>query len=140
MCMMWLLKQGEPPAVACQRDHSELIKSEISLVAKSLGWGLLHFFLPTIDKTKNQGDYQIKSCSNSMNFFLSFLFIFFPPISQVLVCKSSKGVVFWMLQLLRMMLLLVVLALLIYTGYYVVIQHSPLYSLFLCYPSVPIIS
>lgn len=137
---MSLLKQGEPPAVACQRDHSELIKSEISLVAKSIGWGLLHdFFLPTKDKTKNQGDYQIKSCSNSMNFFCHSC-SFFSPISQVLVCKSSKGVVFWMLQLLRMMLLLVVLALLIYTGYYVVIQHSPLYSLFLCYPSVPIIS
>lgn len=55
-------------------------------------------------------------------------------LQEVLVCRALKGLLFWLLQLLRVIVLIAVVALLGYTGYHVITQHSPLYSLFLCYP------
>lgn len=55
-------------------------------------------------------------------------------LQEVLITKTSKGVVYWLMVNVRVLIIAVMCGLLMYTGYYVITQHSPLYSLFLCYP------
>ncbi|XP_070190364.1 transmembrane protein 39A-like isoform X2 [Littorina saxatilis] len=55
-------------------------------------------------------------------------------LQEILVTSATKGVRYWVLLLLRVMVTVTMVVLLGYTGYYVITQHSPLYSLFLCYP------
>ncbi|KAK6187779.1 hypothetical protein SNE40_005729 [Patella caerulea] len=47
---------------------------------------------------------------------------------------KSKGVLYWLLQLLKLIIVLSFVALCFYTGYHVVTKYSPLYCLFLAYP------
>ncbi|XP_071112423.1 transmembrane protein 39A-like isoform X1 [Haliotis cracherodii] len=55
-------------------------------------------------------------------------------VQEVYGSRTYKGVLFWLVQLVKVVVVGTVATLLIYTGYNVVIQHSPLYCLFLCYP------
>ncbi|XP_076445240.1 transmembrane protein 39A-B-like isoform X2 [Babylonia areolata] len=55
-------------------------------------------------------------------------------VQEVLVCRTSQGVVYWLVQVVRVTVVVCTVMMLVYTGYYVITEHSPLYSLFLGYP------
>lgn len=55
-------------------------------------------------------------------------------LQEILVSQTNIGIVYWLLMIVRGLILTAMFNCLMYSGYRVITQHSPLYSLFLCYP------
>ncbi|KAK2149600.1 hypothetical protein LSH36_445g02080 [Paralvinella palmiformis] len=55
-------------------------------------------------------------------------------VSEVFCSKSWSTILYWLIQLVKTIIIGVVLAVFLYTAYKVVLRHSLLHSLFLCYP------
>ncbi|XP_064604288.1 transmembrane protein 39A-like [Liolophura sinensis] len=56
-------------------------------------------------------------------------------VQEIYGSSSRKGFLFWLVQLIKLVVVLAVVTLFCLTAYHVVLKHSVLYCLFLCYPT-----